>query len=308
MQRQVRVLACFTLLFLLALGSTYLFGQATATGTIQGTVTDKSNAVVAGAQVIATFKATGLTRTATTNDTGSYRFDLLQAGNYEVKITKQGFATVIQTAELLVGQSAAVNVTLSPGATTTVVEVTGTAPLVDVDKTSVSQNITPTEVEELPLVGRDAANLAYLAPGVKATDSYDPTKNRYAILSINGSDGRNVNTTVNGVDNKDNTVGGAVMQLPLEAIQEFQISTQRFSAENGRSQGAAINMITKSGTNDYHGSVFGYFRNSALDTEEKVANGDGTSSPNLPDYSRQFFGGSVGGPLQERQALRLLRH
>jgi outer membrane receptor protein involved in Fe transport len=151
-------------------------------------------------------------------------------------------------------------------------------------------------VQELPLVGRDAANLAYLAPGVKAADSYDPTKNRYAILSINGSDGRNINTTVNGIDNKDNTVGGAVMQLPLEAVQEFQISTQRFSAENGRSQGGAINMITKSGSNNYHGSVFGYFRNSVLDTDEQVAQGDGTAKSAHPDYSRQFFGGSIGGP------------
>jgi hypothetical protein len=179
------------------------------------------------------------------------------------------------------------------------VEVSGIAPVVDLAKTSVSQNITPSEVEELPLVGRDAANLAYLVPGVKAADSYDPTKNRYAILSINGSDGRNINTTVNGIDNKDNTVGGAVMQLPLEAVQEFQISTQRFSAENGRSQGAAINMITKSGSNQYHGSVFGYFRNSALDSDQKVPNGDGTSTPSNPDYSRQFFGGSVGGPFKK---------
>src|SRR3979411_833593 len=163
-------------------------------------------------------------------------------------------------------------------------------------KTSVSLEITPKEVEELPMVGRDVANLAYLAPGVKATDSYDPTKSRYAILSVNGANGRNVNVTVNGIDNKDNTVGGPVMQLPLEAVQEFQISTQRFSAENGRSEGAAINMITKSGSNNYHGSVFGYFRNSALDTNEKVPNGDGTSTPANPDYSRQFFGGSIGGP------------
>jgi hypothetical protein len=177
------------------------------------------------------------------------------------------------------------------------VEVSGSAPLVDLEKTSVSQNITPSDVDDLPLVGRDAANLAYLAPGVKAADSYDPTKNRYAVLSINGSDGRNVNTTINGVDNKDNTVGGAVMQMPLEAVQEFQISTQRFSAENGRSQGAAINMITKSGTNQYHGSVFGYFRNASLQTAQKVANGDGTSTDQNPDYSRQFFGGSVGGPI-----------
>jgi len=291
----------FVLLIALAVtlcGATYVLGQATAAGTIQGTITDKSNAIVAGAQVVATFKATGLSRTATTSDTGTYRFDLLQAGTYEVKITKDGFSSVVQTTDLLVGQTATVNASLNPGATTTVIEVTGAASVVDLEKTSVSQNITPSEVSELPLAGRDAANLAYLVPGVKAADSYDPTKNRYAILSVNGSDGRNVNTTVNGVDNKDNTVGGAVMQLPLEAVQEFQISTQRFSAENGRSQGAAINMITKSGTNNYHGSVFGYFRDSALNTDEKQANGDGTSTAAHPDYSRQFFGGSVGGPIK----------
>jgi len=291
-----RVLALLVM-FVALFGSAYMLGQATATGTIQGTVTDKSQAVVAGAQVVATFKATGVVRNATTNETGAYRFDFVPAGTYEVKISKEGFASVLQAAEVLVGQSATVNVMLSPGTTTQIIEVAGEAPIVDVTKTSVSQDITPSEVEELPLAGRDAADLAYLAPGVKATDSYDPTKNRYAILSVNGSDGRNVNTTVNGVDNKDNTVGGAVMQLPLEAVQEFQISTQRFSAENGRSQGAAINMITKAGTNNYHGSVFGYFRDAALQTAQKVPNGDGTSTPQSPDYSRQFFGGSIGGPI-----------
>ena len=291
-----RCLPLLLMLFVAAYGVANAFGQATATGTLQGTVSDKSGAVVTGAQVTAVFNATGVTRTASTGDSGAFRFDFVPAGSYKVTVTKEGFASIVETTELLVGQTATINATLSPGSTTTVVEVEGTAPLVDLTKTSVSQDITPSEVAELPLVGRDAANLAYLAPGVKAADSYDPTKNRYAILSINGSDGRNINTTVNGVDNKDNTVGGAVMQLPLEAVQEFQISTQRFSAENGRSQGAAINMITKSGSNNYHGSVFGYFRNSALDTDEKVAQGDGTSKPAHPDYSRQFFGGSIGGP------------
>jgi hypothetical protein len=287
------------LVLVTVVASVGVFGQATASGTIQGTVVDKSGALVVGAQVVATFKATGFARTAMTNDTGAYRFDFVQAGAYQVKVTKQGFATTVQTTELLVASTATVNVTLNPGAATEIVEVTGQAPLVDVLKTSVSQDITPKEVQDLPLLGRDAANLAYLAPGVKAADSYDPTKNRYAILSVNGSDGRNVNTTINGIDNKDNTVGGAVMQLPLEAVQEFQISTQRFSAENGRSQGAAINMITKSGTNDYHGSLFGYFRNENLNTDQKDANGDGTSSPSHPAYSRQFFGGSVGGPFKK---------
>jgi hypothetical protein len=281
---------------LLSLGSGNAFGQATASATIQGTVTDTSGAVVSGAQVVAKNKATDVTRTTTTSDTGDYRFELLPVGTYTVTVTKSGFGTVSQTIETLIGQVATVNAELKPGATSEVIEVTSEAPLLDQAKMSVSQNITPTEVEELPMVGRDVANLAYLAPGVKATDSYDPTKNRYAILSVNGANGRNVNVTVNGVDNKDNTVGGPVMQLPLEAVQEFQISTQRFSAENGRSEGAAINMITKQGTNNYHGSVFGFFRNTNLNTDEKDPSGTGSTVSSHPDYTRQQFGGSVGGP------------
>ncbi len=290
---------CVFVLGAIVFSAANLFAQATASGTILGTVFDKSQAVVVGANVVLTSKATGTTRTTTTNDTGVYRFDLISAGNYTVKISKQGFSSVAQGIELLVGQTATANAVLQPGTATETVEVSAAAPLVDLAKTSVSQAVTPKEVEDLPLVGRDAANLAYLVPGVKAADSYDPTKSRYAVLAINGSDGRNINTTVNGIDNKDNTVGGAVMQLPLEAVQEFQISTQRFSAENGRSQGAAINMITKSGTNNYHGSVFGYFREGVLDTAQKVPNGTGGYDSQNPDYSRQFFGGAVGGPLKK---------
>jgi len=293
--RRTTLFALVGVLALLGSGSV-AFGQATASGTIEGTVLDKSQSSISGAEVVITSKATGATRNATTSDAGTFRFDLLPAGFYTAKVTKDGFGTVVETVELLVGQTSTANVTLNPGAVSETIEVSEQAPLLDVAKTSVSQDITPKEVEELPMVGRDVANLAYLAPGVKATDSYDPTKNRYAILSVNGENGRNVNVTVNGVDNKDNTVGGPVMQLPLEAVQEFQISTQRFSAENGRSEGAAINMITKSGTNNYHGSLFGYFRAAALDTDEKQADGHGGQVSAHPDYSRQQFGGSVGGP------------
>jgi hypothetical protein len=278
---------------LLSLGTSNAFAQATASGTIQGTVTDKSGAVVSGAQVVAKNKATDLTRTATTSETGDYRFQLLPVGVYTVTVSKAGFGTVSQAVETLIGQVATVNAELKPGATSEVIEVTSEAPLVDQLKTSVSQTITPSEVEELPLLGRDVANLAYLAPGVKATDSYDPTKNRYAILSVNGQSGRNVNVTINGVDNKDNTVGGPVMQLPLEAVQEFVISTQRFSAANGRSEGAAINLITKAGTNNYHGSAFGFFRDQKFNAENIDEQAAGVKGP----YSRQFFGGSVGGPI-----------
>jgi len=259
-----------TCLFLLILLTPIaVMAQATASGTVSGTVSDPSQAVVTGAHVTITSASTGTARTTVTNNVGSYRFDLLPAGAYKLAIEGTGFATATQSIELLIGQTTTANVTLTPSGTTQTIEVAAINPLVDVMKTSVGVEITPTEVQDLPLVGQDVANLAYLAPGVKQTDSYDPTKNRYAILSVNGSGGRNVNVTVNGVDNKDNTVGGPVMQLPLEAVQEYHISTQRFSAENGRSEGAAINIITKSGTNQFHGSAIGLFRDTSLNTDEK---------------------------------------
>jgi hypothetical protein len=255
----------------IALGVNLGFAQATATGTIVGSAADKAGAVVVGATVVSTNKATGSTRTTTTSSVGDFRFDQLPAGAYTVKVTKEGFASYLQTLELLVGQTATVSAQLRPGQATEIVEVTGDIQLIDLAKTSVSQEITPKEVEELPLLGRDVANLAYLAPGVKSADSFDPTKNRSAVLSVNGNVGREVNVTVNGVDNKDSTVGGTVMQLPLEAVEEFVISTQRFSAANGRSEGAAINMITKSGSNSFHGSAFGFFRDEKFNADKQLA-------------------------------------
>ncbi len=277
-----------------------LFAQVTADAGLQGVVKDSTGASIADARVRLESKATGAVRETATNTAGEYRFDLVSPGTYKVTISMAGFETqVMDNVVLAVGQTTTGNANLSIGQQSQTITVEGTTPLVNTEKTDVSLPVSPQEVENLPMVGRDVANLAYLAPGVKAADSYDPTKNRYAILSVNGAGGRNVNVTVNGVDNKDNTVGGPVMQLPLEAVQEFQISTQRFSAENGRSEGAAINMITKAGTNDYHGSVFGFFRNSALDTNEKVPDGHGGYTLANPDYSRQQFGGSVGGPFKK---------
>ena len=208
---------------LVLLSTASLFGQVTASASLQGTITDKSQAVIGNkAEVTITNKETGASRTTKTNDAGEYRFEALSAGKYTVKVTAPGFSNAeAKELELLVGRVATQNFTLVPGAVSETVEVTATAPLVDQTKTDVSTNITPEQVTELPLIGRDIADLAYLSPGVKAADSYDPTKNRYSILSVNGQGGRNVNVTVNGIDNKDNTVGGPVMQLPAEAVQEF---------------------------------------------------------------------------------------
>jgi outer membrane receptor protein involved in Fe transport len=286
---------CSAILILLLLVSCgQVFGQATANAGVRGRVLDSSGAAVVGADVTVSSAATGFSRTVKTIDDGTYSVTPLPAGVYVVKVAMAGFTTATAAkVETLVGSNTTQNFSLKPGSNTETVEVTSEAPLLDVIKTDVSQNITPAEVEQLPLLGRDVANLAYLAPGVKATDSYDPTKARMAILSVNGQSGRNVNVTVNGVDNKDNTVGGPVMQLPLEGVQEYVISTQRFSAANGRSEGAAINMITKSGSNNFHGSFFSFFREQQFNADQKQPDGTKTNPP----YERQQFGGSIGGPI-----------
>src|SRR6266705_691299 len=288
---------------LLSVGSGSAFAQATASAAVQGTITDQSDAAIKGTKVAITSKEQGWTRSTDTSDTGFYRFELLPAGIYSIKVNASGFSTAeAMDVVLQVGATTTQNFTLKPGSVSEIIEVTSAAPLVDQQKMDVSTNITPQQIQELPLIGRDIADLAYLSPGVKSADSYDPTKMRYSILSVNGQGGRNVNVTVNGVDNKDNTVGGPVMQLPAEAVQEFQVSTQRFSAVNGRSEGAAINVITKSGSNSYHGSAFGFFRDRALNAAEKLPDPGNATNPFsyvTPPYSRQSFGGSIGGPIKK---------
>jgi hypothetical protein len=275
-----------------------LNAQVNATGTLLGTVLDKSGAVVPGANVKATNRETGTTREAVTNEAGQYRFDLLPIGTYEVRVTMKGFATAVYgNVPLSVSQTTTIDPKLEPSAQAEVVTVEATgAALVDVEKTDVSVPITTKEIQDLPLNGRDFVNLAYLAPGARPVNSYDPTKNRIGVFSVDGSNGRNVNVTVNGIDDKDNTVGGPVMQLPLEAVREFNISTQRFSAANGRSEGAAITAITKSGTNDLHGSLYLFDRNQALNANDYFSKQGNNPKP---DYGRQQFGGSIGGPVRK---------
>jgi outer membrane receptor protein involved in Fe transport len=271
--------------------------QVTASAAVSGTVRDKNQAAISNVSVTITNKSTGLSRTTTTNENGEYRVDLLPAGRYDIKASATGFGDVtIENSEVLVGKTNNFDFTMEPGVQTASVTITaGDAELVSREKTDISLNITPRDVQDLPLNGRDLGNLAYLAPGAKPVDSYDPTKRRISVFGINGSSGRNVNVTVNGIDNKDNTVGGPVMQFPLEAIQEFVISTARFSAVNGRSEGAAINVVTKSGGAEYHGSGFYFLRDKKLNASE-VSPAD-QSIESKPPFNRKQWGGSIGGPL-----------
>lgn len=281
----------------LVFGQTHMRAQATASSTLQGSVYDSSHASLPKADVTLTNPSSGFTRTQTSSENGAFRFDGLAAGSYTLTVKAPGFQTAVYDSIVLqVAASSEVNATLQPGQQSSIINVQDAAPLLDTNKTDVGLSITPTEVQNLPLNGRDFANLAFLAPGAKPVNSYDPTKNKIAIFGINGSTGRNVNVTVNGVDDKDSTVGGPVMQLPLEAVQEFSISTQRFSAANGRSEGAAVNLITKSGSNDFHGSLFLFDRDTVLNANDYFTEQAGL--PTSP-YSRQQYGGSVGGPVKK---------
>src|SRR5256714_6047352 len=276
------------------------FAQGTASAALGGAVSDKNGARIKGATVTVTNKGTGQSRTVATDDSGEYKIDFLAAGSYDLKVTASGFGDATSEGlELLVGKTTTLDVTMNPGVQTASVTITSEAELVNREKTDISMNITPRDVQDLPLNGRDLANLAYLAPGVKPVDSYDPTKNRIAIFGVNGSSGRNVNVTVNGIDNKDNTVGGPVMQFPLEAIQEFVINTQRFSAVNGRSEGAAVNVVTKSGGSDFHGSVFFFLRDKKLNAPAVNNCATGAKETTKPPFNRKQYGGSIGGPINK---------
>ncbi len=263
-------------------GCHFLSAQATATANIVGVVSDATGAALPNATVTATNRGTNAQRTTVSNSAGQFRFDLLPAGVYDIKGDASGFSsTEVKNIELLVGTTFTANLPMRAGVVNSSIEVVANNQLVDIEKTDSSAAVTPKEIVDLPLNGRDIANLAILAPGVKLVDSYDPTKNRYAVYAVNGSSGRNTNTTVNGIDDKDNTVGGAVMQLPLEAVEEFKISTNRFSAENGRSEGAALNIVTKSGTNQFHGALYGFFRSQALQTNNAIAIRADSQSPTI---------------------------
>lgn len=288
----MKLLRILTATLLVVLTSVLAFGQA-ASASLAGTVTDSTGAVVPDAAVSVVSSETGVTRTTTTSSTGNYRVDSLPPGSYIVKVTKSGFAASSASSVVLaVSATTTQNFSLKPGAATETVEVTSEAPVVDTTKTSIGMQVTPRQIEDLPLNGRNFESLAYLAPGAKASAPWDPTKARVAGVAINGSNGRNMNVTINGIDDKDNTVGGPVMQLPLEAVQEFNIATNRFSAANGRSSGAAVNVVTRSGSNQFHGSAYIFDTQTALNANDKLNAGNPT-----PQFERQQFGGRFGGPI-----------
>src|SRR5437899_3727424 len=265
------------------------------TGTITGRVLDEQGAAVPGTTVTAKNPATGFTRVDTSDAEGVYRLSALPVGVYDVTAELSGFTSVAKKdVEVNVSQTQAVDFSLKIAAVAETVNVVGASPLIETTASSVGQVVDVRRLENIPLNGRQFANLAATVPGVGLGYHSDPTKSTQYAPQINGGAGRNINYQIDGGDNNDDTVGGLLQQFPLEAIQEFNFQTQRFKAEYGRSNGGVLNVVTKSGTNRWQGSVFELFRDksmNALTEHEKLNDLD------KQDYRRNQVGRSFRGPI-----------
>jgi carboxypeptidase family protein len=282
-----------------------VIGIAQVTGSISGTITDSSGAGIPHAMVTVTDLETGQVRSLVTDDRGSYRALALPVGRYEVKAGQPGFRTAVRTGiSLVVAQEAIADLTLQIGESTQQVAVTAEAPLVDVTTTAISGLVGERQVKDLPLNGRSFDNLITLNPGTA-----NITSNR-SVTSTGGGQGNNFSVSGNredynifllngieytGVSTADVIPGGVSGQLlGVDAVREFNVLQNTYGAEYGKRPGGQISLVTMSGTNQLHGSLFEFLRNSAFDARNFF---DQTSGP--PPFKRNQFGASAGGPLQK---------
>lgn len=272
----------------------------TATGDITGRVLDPSGAVVTNATVALRSTDTGLARTAVTNEEGEYTITQLPPGTYEITVTAQGFSKVIiKDVPINVGTKQTRNIELKAGNVTETVEINADAVLIETTKSDIGGVVTPIEVQNLPLINRTFASLSVIMPEARPVGNFDPTKTRVGNFAMNGGDGRQLDVNVDGGDNKDNVVGSLLQNFAYESIQEFQVLQHRWTAEAGRAVGGVVNVITKSGKNNIFGSGFGNFQREEWRKRsfiEKPPN-SGLTALDKPSFSRQEFGGSIGGPI-----------
>lgn len=262
---------------------------------------DPAGAVIAKATVIAKLKSTGSERKTESNSEGLYAITNLIPGEYEITIEAIGFKKlIIGSLNLQVGQNVPRDVTLEVGQ---IVEDGtdhyGFAPLVNTSSAVVDGVITNKVIENLPLNGRNFLELALLVPGNTPAPNFDPTKTNSVIISSAGQLGRGNNVTIDGTDNNDDVVGGPLLNISQDAVQEFQIATNRFSAELGRSSSSVINVVTKAGTNDMHGSFSFFERDRRLQGLPATFDRTGNQKP---PFDRQQYSGTLGGPLVKNRA------
>src|SRR5947209_12675680 len=256
-KRGIILLSCMAVLtFLLA---TPMWGQSTiATGSIQGTVTDPNDAVVPNASVTITNSATGEAKKVTPSSSGTFASGALTSGAYEVRIEAQGFQTVLTKIAVQVGVVTSGNTRLAIGKTSEVVEVAGSAVQVNTEQATVQGVLTAQQIDNLPINGRNFLDLAQLEPGVQIQDggNFDPTKNGYSSISFGGRFGRTARIEVDGVDISDETVGTTTQNIPAGAIEQFQISQSSLDLSTELTSSGAVNVVTRSGSNKWHGEAF----------------------------------------------------
>jgi len=277
------------------------YGQITS-ATISGTVKDQTQAVLPGVDVVVKNIDTGLSRSAVTDAHGHFTIPGLPPGSYETRASLAGFATAVERVTLTVGQEAGVNFALKVTGTEESITVIGTAALVDTRSAAMSAVVTEKTISELPLNGRNYIDLALLQPGVNSFTEKDSTasSNRGTKLNINGMSFRSNSYLLDGANMRGYagtaTVSAAETTLGVETIQEFRVVTNAYSADYGRAMGGVISLVTKSGTNAFHGSGFEFFRNSAMDARNFFDRG---SDP--PPFTRHQFGTSAGGPIAKNR-------
>jgi outer membrane receptor protein involved in Fe transport len=274
--------------------------QAQATGaTLIGKVQDKSGKALPGATITVTQPETGFTRSVVSESDGTFRLPSVPVGSYTVVVELNGFATVtVQDVRLNVATQRELTVDMSPSTVEESITVVDEAPLVQTTPT-IGAVVSEEQLENLPLNGRQFANLAILAPGTALNYNSDPTKPGQLTVALNGGIGRNVNYLVDGGDNMDDTIGGALQNFNLESVQEFNIQTQQYKAEYGRSTGGVLTVVTKTGTNTLSGSAWGFFRDDSLNSKtesERLAGID------KQPYDRKQYGFSLGGPIIKDRA------
>jgi hypothetical protein len=271
-----------------------------ATGTILGHVRDATGAEVPTAQVTATNVATGFTRTTTTDAEGQYALRLLPVGDYRVDVALSGFKNFSQTGiRLEVGRNARVDATLEPGGVQEVVSVVADAPLVETNSAALSRTVGQNEVLNLPLVNRDLYSLLSITGGVTSNDNSNSLGGPEQLTTINGSQRAQIGSVSFQLDGGNNTAGlrGTGNPAPNpEAVQEFRVITNNYAAEYGRYPAGVVDVVTKSGTNQFHGAVFEFFRNEKLNAKRWAPPGVTAAKDPL---DRNQYGAALGGPIQK---------
>ncbi|HEV7903811.1 MAG TPA: TonB-dependent receptor [Pyrinomonadaceae bacterium] len=295
----ISIAACLTLVCFIFAASPKASAQQLATATLGGRVTDPAGAVIPGAQVTVTQKATNFQRTTTTNDEGVYVLTNLPPGEYDLKIQANTFNVQVSQSpvSLQVGQNVNLDATLDAGLAE-VVDSVGYVPLVDTNSSKVDGVIASREIEGLPLNGRNFLELALLVPGNAPAPNFDPTKTNTVLISSAGQLGRGSNVTIDGSDNNDDVVGGALINISEDSVQEFQIATNRFSAELGRSASSVINVVTKQGTNELHGSASVFWRDRRFQGLPPTFDRRGAEPP----FDREQYSFTLGGPVVKNKA------